>query len=102
MGQFYSRRERRAMEKSLGLKALDSETRRRKILAGKALQNQWNEEVARMQNEADAQKEAEIIQGLMEKGKTLEEAKEFLAEQYAIERKRLEKRTKKATKTKNE
>ena len=98
MGQFYSRRERRAMEKSLGLKALDSETRRRKILAGKALQNQWNEEVARMQNEAAAEKEASIIQKLVEEGKTYEEAKAFLQEQYDIERKRLEKKAKKENK----
>lgn len=92
---FYNRRERRALEKMNGLKADDAETKRRKQLAGKALQNQWADEVARQQNEAAAQKEASIIQHLMEDGKTYEEAQAWLQEQYAIERKRLEKKARK-------
>lgn len=92
---FYNRKERRALEKMNGLKADDAETKRRKQLAGKALQNQWADEVARQQNEAATKKEAEIIQHLMEDGKTYEQAQEWLKEQYAIERKRLEKRARK-------
>ena len=77
-----------------GLKATDPETRRRKILAGKALHNQWLQEVARMQDSASSEKEAEILKSLMESGKTEEEAKAWLKEQYALERKRLEKKKK--------
>lgn len=89
---FYSRRERRALEKMNGLKAEDAETKRRKRLAGKALQNQWAEEVARRQNEADAEKEASILQHLMEDGRTEEEARAIIEKNYELERKRLAKK----------
>lgn len=98
MDHFYTRRERRALEKMSGLKADTAEIQRRKILAGKALQNQYKEEIARQQAEADAEREANILQSCIERGMSEEEAQEFLKEQYALERKRLEKKERKAKK----
>lgn len=95
MEHYYSRRERRALEKASGLKADDPETRRRKLLAGKALHNQFSQEVARQQEEAAAEKEAEILKSCMEKGMTEEEAKAFLKEQYELQRKQIEKKKRK-------
>lgn len=110
----YNRRERKHLEKSLGLKKPASEKERRefvdrKIKAGKQIHEQYTELVLNAQAKAASEKESEIMKHLMEdtfdkngniirKGLTYDEAKAFIIRNYELERKRAEKLAKREEK----
>lgn len=114
----YNRRDRKRVEKSLGLqkpktKKEQEEFRARKLEAGKQIHQQFTENVLNEQEKQAAERESKIMSNLMsdtldkkgnviKKGMTYEEAKAFVLRNYEIERVRLLKKVKKEENRKKE
>lgn len=113
----YNRKDRKNLEKNLGLQKPKSKKERdefatRKIAAGKQIHQTFTEYVLNEQEKQAAERESEQMKGLMKdlfdtkgnlikKGMTYEEAKAFVLHNYEIERKRAQKLAQKEAKRKH-
>lgn len=114
--RYYNHQDRKNLERHLGLKKPTdkvqlAEYKRRRMEAGKQIHLQFTEDMLNVQEKADAEREAQIIQNMMKdevdrfgnvirKGKTYEEAKAVVLKNYEIQKKRLEKLAKREEKRK--
>lgn len=112
--RYYNRRERKQIQKAMGLQLPENATARaemqaRKMEAGRELFNQFKEQMINNQEKEAAEREARVIQSFMadtldskgnviRKGMTYEEAKAIVIRNYEIERKRLQKKADKIAK----
>jgi hypothetical protein len=105
----YNRKQRREMEKQLGLfkelkkmsESQKAEIRNRKNATGQQIHLQNIQELENQKVQAEADSYARVVQGLMNSGKTLEEAEEIAKKNIEHENNRRVKLAERAERQKN-
>jgi hypothetical protein len=105
----YNRKQRREMEKSLGLfkelhkmsESQKAEVRARKQAAGQQIHLKNIQELENQKMNAESDSYARVVQGLMNTGKTLEESEEIAKKNIASEDNRRRKLADRAERQKN-
>lgn len=104
----YNRKQRREMEKQLGLfkefkkmsESQKAEIRGRKLATGQQIHLQNIQELENQKIQAESDSYARVVQGLMDSGKTLEEAEEIAKKNVEAEDNRRKKLAERAERQK--